>query len=604
MKKIIKISAVIGLALLTSCSLFLEKPDTTGNVDLDSVFGTKKNAEAALMSCYSNVLIHGWPGGIGIGHGNLGAISGEQNRGYNWHGTFVVAQQGLSVNGVDGSDAGADNYGNNWKYIRQCFIVKENIDKAADMSQADKDVIKAEATALIAYRYMGMFYRYGGVPVVRKSFEASDDLSAGRSPLADVLQYILDLCDEAYSVLPPKWDAANTGRMTQGAVLAIKARTLMFAARPLFNSATPYIDNGDLNDLICFGSKDTERWKDAIDANEAVLTWAAANGVGLIDTGKPFEDYATATSTPGNREIILAYKCNSTDKYSWPANSLFYYQNCSPYWDYNRYDSDESGVLSNHVKLYYRNDGGEINWPSVGDATPRSGAEYIANVNSLEPRALADIKFGGFDAMNNSGDSKWQNTEWNRGGYDADKNKGDAFPNRVGATGQGCGEKTKFYYNAGSRVWFEAPVFRLAETYLNLAEAYNEYGNSTKALENLNKVHNRAGLPAVTEKNQDKLREIIQREKAIEFFQENHRYFDAKHWKRADIGTSICGGSMRSFTFNIKNDDAATWPYAAEWVDTYWEAEIYTAFWSPAMYLEPFPQTEVNKGTITQNPGY
>ena len=118
-KNISKILAVIGLTVLTSCSLFLEKPDTTGTVDLDAVFGTTKNAEAALMSCYTNVLLHGWPGGIGIGHGTLGAISGELNRGYNWHGTYVVAQQGLSVNGVDGSDAGADNYANNWRYIRQ-----------------------------------------------------------------------------------------------------------------------------------------------------------------------------------------------------------------------------------------------------------------------------------------------------------------------------------------------------------------------------------------------------------------------------------------------------------------------------------------------------
>lgn len=603
-KNITKILAVLSLALLTSCSLFLEKPDTTGTVDQDAVFGTRKNAEAALMSCYTNTLLHGWPGGFGIGHGNLGAISGEQNRGYNWHGTYVVAQQGLSVNGVDGSDAGADNYENNWRYIRQCFIVKENIDKVADMDQADKDVIKAEATALIAYRYMGMFYRYGGVPVVTKSFEATDDLSIARAPLANVLQYIIDLCDEAYAVLPAKWDAANTGRMTQGAVLAIKAKALMFAARPLFNTATPYLDNGELNNLICLGNEDKERWKAAIDANEEVLTWAASNGVSLINTGNPFEDYATATSTPGNKEIILAYKCNSSDKYSWPASALFYYQNCSPYWDYNRWDSDESGILSNHVKLYYRNDGGEIDWPSIGDAAPRTGAEYIANINSIEPRALADIKFGGFDSKNNAGDSKWQNSGWNRGGYDADKDKSGAFPNRVGATGQGCGEKTKFYYKAGSRTWFEAPLFRLAETYLNLAEAYNEYGNSTKALENLNKVHQRAGLPAIKETDKAKLREMIQREKAIEFFQENHRYFDAKHWKRSDIGTSICGGSMRSFTFNIKNDDAATWPYAAEWVESYWEAEIYTAFWSPAMYLEPFPQSEVNKGIITQNPGY
>ena len=604
MKKITTILAVLGLLALTSCDFFLQKPDTTGTVDRDAVFGSKKNAEAALMSCYANALIHGLPGGMGIAHGTLGSISGEINRGYDWHGTYKVAQAGLSVNGSDGSDAGADHYGNNWRFIRQCFIVKENIDQVVDMDQKDKDAIKAEVTALIAYRYMGMFYRYGGVPIVTKSFEASDDLTAGRATLEETLQYILDLCDEAHAGLPAKWDAANTGRMTQGAVLAIKARALMFAARPLFNSATPYLDNGELNNLICFGNEDKERWKDAIDANEAVLSWASGNGVTLINTGgtpnaNAFVDYATATSTPANAEIILAYKRNSTDMYS---NYISYYHNCSPYWTYNRYDTDNTGVLSNHVKMYYKNDGSEMSWPAVGDAAPRNGSDWIANIGSIEARALADIKFGGFDSKNNEGNTSWSNLGWNRGGYDAKTSSGNAFPNSVGGTGQACGERTKFYYNAGSRTWFEFPLFRLAETYLNLAEAYNEYGNPTKALENLNKVHNRAGLPSITEKDQAKLRAIIQREKAIEFFCENHRYFDVKHWKHKDIANGICGGSMRGFTYNIKAD--ATWPYAAENIETYWECELYQAFWSPAMYLEPFPQSEVNKGTTTQNPGY
>ena len=604
MKKITTILAVLGLLALTSCDFFLQKPDTTGTVDRDAVFSSKKNAEAALMSCYTNALIHGLPGGMGIAHGTLGSISGEINRGYDWHGTYKVAQAGLSVNGADGSDAGADHYGNNWRFIRQCFIVKENIDQVVDMDQKDKDAIKAEVTALIAYRYMGMFYRYGGVPIVTKSFEASDDLTAGRATLEETLQYILDLCDEAHAGLPAKWDAANTGRMTQGAVLAIKARALMFAARPLFNSAAPYLDNGELNNLICFGNEDKERWKDAIDANEAVLSWASGNGVTLINTGgtpnaNAFVDYATATSTPANAEIILAYKRNSTDMYS---NYISYYHNCSPYWTYNRYDTDNTGVLSNHVKMYYKNDGSEMSWPAIGDAAPRNGSDWIANIGSIEARALADIKFGGFDAKNNEGNTSWSNLGWSRGGYDAKTSSGNAFPNSVGGTGQACGERTKFYYNAGSRTWFEFPLFRLAETYLNLAEAYNEYGNPTKALENLNKVHNRAGLPSITEKDQAKLRAIIQREKAIEFFCENHRYFDVKHWKHKDIANGICGGSMRGFTYNIKAD--ATWPYAAANIETYWEAELYQAFWSPAMFLEPFPQSEVNKGTTTQNPGY
>ena len=612
MKNINKFIAVLGILGLTSCSFFLQKPDTTGTVDLNAVFSSKKNADMAVMSCYSNALIHGLPGGLGFTHGTLGAISGEINRGASWHGTYTITEQGLNANGAgsdatdgaNGSSAGSENWAKNWSVVRQCYNVIENIDKVPDMTQDEKDVIKAEIKALLAYRYMGMFYRYGGVPIITKSFTISDDLTARRATLENTLGHILTLCEEAYAFLPEKWDAANTGRMTRGAVLAIKARALQFAARPLFNSAVPYLDNGDLNNLICFGEADKERWQDAIEANEAVLTWAAANGVSLIDTDNPFADYATATSTPGNKEIILAFKNNSTSQdYS---TYVFLYNNCSAYWTWNRYDNGESGLLSNHIKLYYKNDGTEMSWPTLGDTAPRNGSDWIENVAEIEPRALADIKFAGHDAMNNPGDTKWTSRGWGRNGYDGKKGMGASFPNSVGGSdkGQLSGERTKFYYKAGSRTWFEFPLFRLAETYLNLAEAYNEYDNPTKALENLNKIHNRAGLPDIEETDKEKLREIIQREKAIEFFGENHRYFDVKHWKHKDIGNGICGGSMRGFTFNIQNVDAAVWPYDKSFIESYWEAEYYQSFWSPAMFLEPFPQTEINKGSITQNPGY
>lgn len=608
MKINIKTLLIASALVLTSCNEFLEKPDTTGTVDQEAVYSSSKNAFAALMTCYNNVLRHGWPGGMGIGHCTYGAISGEVGRGYSWHGSYNIVQQGLSVNGTDGSDAGAEHYGNNWKFIRQCFLVKENIDRVPDMSETEKANIKGEAIALIAYRYMGMFYRYGGVPRVEKSFEASDDLSAGRESLENTLAYILELCDEAYDLVPEKWDAANTGRMTKGAVLAIKARALLFAARPLFNSSTPYLDNGENNGLICFGNADKQRWQQAIDANIAVLNWANSNGVELINTGgagagkanpNAFDDYATAASTPGSREIILAYKNNNNSG----SDPIVNFINCSANQNSNRYDTDCSGVLTNFIENYYAADGSDMNWPKVGDTSPRDGSDWIANIAKLEPRALADIKWGGHDSQNNPGEYNWQNQGWNRGGYAADKGKGDVFPNAIDGD-KGCGERTKFYYKAGSRLWMEAPLFRLAETYMNLAEAYNEMGDSQNALKYLNAVHNRAGLPSITVTDQAKLREIIQREDAIEFFQENHRYFDVKHWKRADIDKGICGGEMRMLQFNIKDTDEATWPYAAQWIETYWDAVAYTAFWTPAMYLEPFPQSEINKGTITQNPGY
>ncbi|MDE6446065.1 MAG: RagB/SusD family nutrient uptake outer membrane protein [Alistipes sp.] len=613
MKKILISMMMLGSLGLFSCQdTFLQMPDTTGTVDLDEVYGSAKNAKSALMTCYRQALIHGMPGGWGVGHGTLGALCGEVSRGYSWHGTYTITQSGLDVNGTDGSDAGSEHFGNNWAYIRDCFLVKTNIDRVPDMTQEEKDYIKAEATALVAYRYMGMFYRYGGLPIVRKDFANAADpaVNVGRSSLEETLKYILELCDEAYDGLPEgDWSAADQGRMTRGAVLAIKARTLLFAARPLFNSATPYL-SGEHNDLVCFGSSDENRWQQAIEANEAVLTWAAANNYALINTGaagegqpnpNAFDDYATATSTPANREVLLAYKNNDTNMWSWPASAIFYYNNYSPYWTNNRWDTDQSGLMTNFLEFYYKADGSDYaNWPKVGDAQPRPIDEWLANIEAIEPRAKADNIFVGFDAFNNQGNSRWTAMNWNRQTSNASKDNN--FPGAQGE-GKGCAAPTKFYYKAGSRVWYEQPLFRMAEIYLNLAEAYNEKGNVVKALENLNKVHNRAGLPAIAETGQDALRKLIRRERAIEFYRENHRYYDVKHWKDENIANGIIGGRMRELQFKIKSDHSGSFNLP-EGLESYWDAVAYESTWNPRMYLEPIPQSEINKGMLVQNPGY
>ena len=100
------------------------------------------------MTCYRECLLHGLPGGWGVSHGTLGAISGEVARGYSWHGTYMIVNSGLSVTGADGSDAGADHFGNNWAYIRHCWTVYENIDMVPDMTPEEKGYVKAEALAL------------------------------------------------------------------------------------------------------------------------------------------------------------------------------------------------------------------------------------------------------------------------------------------------------------------------------------------------------------------------------------------------------------------------------------------------------------------------
>ena len=98
---------------------------------------------------------------------------------------------------------------------------------------------------------------------------------------------------------------------------------------------------------------------------------------------------------------------------------------------------------------------------------------------------------------------------------------------------------------------------------------------------------------------EEKLRELIVRENALEFFEENHRYFDVKHWKLEEIGTEILGGpktEISIFRTGTNNTMDA--------LISYWDAFAFDQYWHPKMFLEPFNQSEVNKGIIAQNPGY
>src|SRR5690606_34464730 len=131
-----------------------------------------------------------------------------------------------------------DNFFDNFQCIRQCYIILENIDQVADIPANEKDYIKAEMKGLIAFRYAGMMVRYGGVPIVTQSLKVDGDLNIPRASLQETLDFIIKMADEATAGLPDNWDAKYNGRLTKGAALAVKARALLYAARPLFNSAT------------------------------------------------------------------------------------------------------------------------------------------------------------------------------------------------------------------------------------------------------------------------------------------------------------------------------------------------------------------------------
>ena len=605
------ILAFAALTGLNSCNLFLEMPKVTGNVYLDEVFSNRKDAEGMLWKSYHMALRDGLPEGWGINHGTLASLSGELTRGYSWH-----AGYNLVVNGPHtGEDQGCPaNYDQGWEVIRACWIIIDNIGKVDELSSEMKEYMRGEAYALIAYRYMGMFYRWGGVPVIRQANEMSDDLNFQRTTAQETLDFTLELIDEAYSRLPDTWTDIEpgsgekwTGRLTKGAALAMKARLLTFAARPLFNSQKPYTEEFGLRfsgnkEMIWLGGYDEQRYRDAIDANLAVLDWAKKNNKHLIFTAgegnrNTFEDaikdYGQGVSQLNGPEILLAFKV---------ASDQTTYNNMNEGYNFSNYvyagERSQRGLLTNFVRLYRDKDGGEIDWPEAGKETaPRPISNFGENIDKIEARFRVDICVPGKYGRSNDGDANWNENIWYMGSFTSDK---EIESNMARATeGRGIGVPTKFYYGAGSRVWLEFPLFRLAENYLHLAEAYNETGDAVNALKYLNIIRNRAGLPSLTETGKNALRREIQREKALEYFEENHRYYDVKHWKHPDIGTKILGGDMTEISFYREGEQNTM-----EALKTYWDAYSYTGYWHPKWFLEPFRQSEVNKGIIVQNPGY
>lgn len=121
-------------------------------------------------------------------------------------------------------------------------------------------------------------------------------------------------------------------------------------------------------------------------------------------------------------------------------------------------------------------------------------------------------------------------------------------------------------------------LFRYADLLLIAAEAANELGNSTDALNYLNQVRERARqgneaiLQDVTTTNQAELRTAIWQERRVELAMEQHRYFDLVRQGQAEAVFNELGIN-----------------------------------WTPGKHeVFPIPQSEIDisGGTLTQNPGY
>ncbi len=479
-----------------------------------------------------------------------------------------------------------------WQAIRAANIILERINEVPNADAAYKDQVAGEALFIRAINNFEMLKRYGGFPLVLKRIVNVEDSKIARSSFEQCVNAIVKDCNDAVAKLPTTQPATFTGRAHKGAALALKARTLLYAASPLYNAATPPVSFGSAEDdkLLGYGTVDNNRWKLAADAARDVLDWAENAGVALIDVpGKRIPvitagqrvdgNYRTAWEQNDNSEIILATKifggAKGVSSFPWqhviPRSN--HVANAGGFWV-------GTSVTFNFVRKYEKRDGTPQTWNAAG------GNDLLQKYAELDPRFSQTVVYVGSRLHANVTQVQiWEGALSNKatakGGHWMLKWVPDALPTTSQVP--------------------NVPLFRLNEIYLSYAEALNEFNNgpTAQAYDAVNRIRQRSGMPELPAgMSQEAFRQRVRNERDIELAFEDHRFNDIRRWKIAEQDGVMAGDFLGLEIQKLNN--ATPFPTAFSYKPFVFERRV----WSSRQYFFPFDNNEVLKGNLKQNPGW
>lgn len=445
-------------------------------------------------------------------------------------------------------------WGEYYAIITSCNKFLNNVtgDILAELEAKDKskiDIMTGEIKFLRAYSYFRLLAFYGGVPLVTEPFILGEDFMVPRDSYDDVLAFVLKELDEAAVLLPPSFSGSDEGRPTKGAAMSIKARALLYAASPWHNPG---------NDIA--------KWQKVADAAKAVID---------LDMYPLFPNYKDGflekTGNWNNKEYIYRLVINQGLKFSYEYRiERKMFPNGSAGWGHpspsqtlvNTYET-LNGILPLEDTSYDPQD-------PYANRDPRFYANILYDGAPWQGREIEIFLPGGTDSP--QGPEGW-NASWS--GYYCRKYADESI-NPPSNT------------NTSNPHW---PFVRFTEMLLIYAEANFYLGNEDIAREYLNKVRSRPSvmMPDVLDTGAD-LEKRIRNERRVEFFMEEHRFFDIRRWKM-EIADSL-------YRINCDKD-------VSTGVKTY-SVTVFMEFNLPErMFLSPIPQNEIDKNPLlVQNPGY
>ena len=453
------------------------------------------------------------------------------------------------------------------EYVNADFSeLKYDKDYEAEMKRFNR--YPYEVRFLRAYFYFNLARAYGDVPLITKVLTEDEANQVTRTPVAEVFDFIVKECDAILEAdqLPVRYsdlvgDAANGsstdgGRVTKQAVMALKARTLLYWASPLFNKE----NNSGL-------------WRQAAQANKDVIDFCTANGISL---GKYSEIWGTNNWQAG--EMIFVRRVGDMN---WPETTNFPVG----------MENGNSGNCPTQTLI----DAYEMQATGLAWDEPGSGYDQTDPYAGRDPRLAMTIAVNG---------DKWPDTNPNPlETYQGGRN---GLP-LAGATPTGYYLKkyldktidisTSTGSGSTRHNWV---TYRLGEFYLNYAEAVFNYLGSAdatdgtftmSAVDAVNVVRSRSdvnmpGFP--TGLSNDEFTEKYRRERMVELAFEGHRFWDVRRWKDGASQRSIIEMQI------TKNGDRYTYNRVPK-----------PRYWDDKMYLFPIPDSEIRKNpNLTQNPGW
>lgn len=468
----------------------------------------------------------------------------------------------LIASGNSSSNLG--KFQNDWSYyystIKSCNLFLLHIDENTTLSAEVKERLKAETRFIRAFAHFNLAKWYGDVPLVDRDLTPEEAQTISRTPKEQVMNFVIDELAAIAEILPSKNEipAAENGRITSGAALALEARALLYegdrmadvvnVCEKLMNQQSTYGTYelvGNYSDL--FNNPTTNRTN-----NETILSLQYVPGVRTWN-----EMWDFVPRSVGGRVSSMS-----------PTQELV-----DDYLMLNGKDIDEAGSGYNEDNPYVNRD------PRLTATVVYHGYDWTGQVNKIiyiKP-GTDPVNFDGkpetvpLDEYSPASQSTSPTGYYWRKYYDP-----TSLPNLVSG--------------------INLHLLRYAEVLLTYAEAKNSLGqmDATVWNETIRALRERAGFTdagALNYPGNANMTDIIRRERRVELAMEGLRTDDIFRWR---IAEDVLNGWAHGAKFSA---DPST--------DNGYIRAQNRNFDPDKNYLWPIPARDLSLNhNLTQNPGY